>query len=74
MKVWIAKDWRGCHIYGNKPHLLEHLPSFPPTFTGWEWKQFLADNSLADEKLKMGECMEAKLAWGIIFDRDSFKI
>lgn len=34
MKHYLAKDWRGLHIYEGIPKLLEHLPSFPPTFTG----------------------------------------
>ena len=31
MKVYLAKDWRGCHVYAEPPALLKNLPSFPLT-------------------------------------------
>lgn len=66
MKIWVAKDWRGCHIYLEKPRLLEHLPAFPPTWSGNELKGFHADGSYADEILKCGECIERELWWSIV--------
>ena len=66
MKVWIAKDWRGCHTYAEKPHLLEHLPAFPPTWSGHEFKEFPSEGSYADEILKSGECAETKILWFIV--------
>ena len=65
MKIWVAKDWRGCHIYLEKLRLLEHLPAFP-TWSGHELKGFHADGSYADEILKCGECKEFKIICGIV--------
>ena len=53
MKVYLAKDWRGLHVFGEEPHLLENLPAFPPTWSGYELKCFkLAEdyNKIIPEK------------------------
>ena len=63
---YIAKDWRGIHLYKGVPRLLEHLPSFPPTFTGHEL--FMPENYPISIRLKSGEFKEA-LVFYTIFEK-----
>ena len=66
MKVYIAKDWRGCHVFANEPKLLEHLPSFPPTWSGHELKCFDMNGSFVEDEIPKGEYIERNIIWGTI--------
>lgn len=65
MKVYLAHDWRGVHVYKTEPHLLEHLPAFPPTFTGYELKEFILDENYA-EQIPLNTFEEHNIWWNII--------
>ena len=66
MKVYIAKDWRGCFVYSDKPRLVENLTSFPPTWTGHKLNCFNLENSFYKDELKSGEYIEANIIWSIV--------
>ena len=66
MKVWIAKDWTGTYVFADKPRLLEKLPSFPPTWTGYKLKEFNLENSFYEDELKCGECVKRNILWSIV--------
>lgn len=66
MKVYIARDWNGCHVYAEPPRLCEHLSSFPPTWTGHKLKEFNLENSFQENELQYGECVERNIVWSIL--------
>ena len=66
MKVYIAKDWTGTYVFADKPRLLEKLPSFPPTWTGYKLKCFNLEGSFQEGELKSGECVERNIWWSIV--------
>ena len=66
MKVYIAKDWRGCFVYASKPRLMENLPSFPPTWSGHKLDCFNLDDSIIEDELKFGECVERNILWSVV--------
>lgn len=66
MKVYLAHDWRGIHIYKTEPHLLEYLPSFPPTFTGYELKEFILDEETYGKQIPLNTYKERNIWWSII--------
>lgn len=66
MKVYLAKDWRGCHVYAFPPSLLKNLPSFPPTWSGLELKEFNASGSFAEDEIPRGEYIERNIFWSIV--------
>lgn len=66
MKVYIAKDWRGSHVFANEPKLLEHLPAFPPTWSGHELKEFDISGSFTEDELPDNKYVERNIWWSII--------
>lgn len=66
MKVYLAKDWRGCHVYAFPPSLLKNLPSFPSTWTGLELKEFNANGSFTEDEIPHGEYIERNILWSIV--------
>ena len=66
MKVYLAKDWRGSHVFANEPKLLEHLPAFPPTWSGLELKEFNSSGSFAEDEIPHGEYIERNIFWSIV--------
>ena len=66
MVVYLAKDWRGCHVYASEPKLIENLPAFPPTWTGHELKEFNASCSFAEDEIPKGGYIERHIFWSIV--------
>lgn len=66
MKVYLAKDWRGCHVYAEVPSLLKNLPSFPPTWSGHELKEFNISGSFVEDEIPKGEYIERNIFWSIV--------
>ena len=65
MKVYLAKDWRGCHVYDEPPVLLKNLPSFPLTWSGHELKEFNISDSFIEE-IPRGEFIVRHIMWSIV--------
>lgn len=66
MRVYIAKDWRGCYVFANEPKLLEHLPSFPPTWSGYELKYFNVNGSFTEDEVPRNKCIKRNIWWSIV--------
>ena len=66
MKVYLAKDWRGCHVYNEPPALLKNLPSFPPTWSGHELKEFNMTDSFAEDEIPKGQYIERHIYWAMV--------
>ena len=66
MKVFLAKDWRGCHVYDEPPMLLKNLPSFPPTWSGHELKEFNINGSFTEDEIPKGKYLERNIWWSIV--------
>ena len=66
MKVYLAKDWRGCHVYAEPPSLLKNLSAFPLTWSGLELKEFNVSVSFAEDEIPRGEYIEKIIFWSIV--------
>ena len=66
MKVYLAKDWRGIHVYSNPPSIIKNLPSFPPTWAGHELKEFNITGSFTEDDIPRGEFIERNIFWSIV--------
>lgn len=66
MKVYLAKDWRGCHVYAFPPSLLKNLSSFPPTWSGYELKEFNINGSFVEDEIPRGDYIERNIFWSIV--------
>lgn len=65
MKVYIAKDWTGSHVFAEPPSLLENLSGFPPTWSGHKLP-FDISNSFAEGEIPKGEYLERNIWWSIV--------
>lgn len=61
MNTYIAKDWRGIHIFKGKPKLLENLSAFPPTWTGYELKCFQINYDWFKENNIKSNCVKINI-------------
>lgn len=62
MKVWIARDWTGSHVFAEEPYLLENLSGFPPTWSGCKLPFVLAE----DMKIPRNKALERNIWWSIV--------
>jgi hypothetical protein len=65
MKVYIAKDWTGPHVFAEPPSLLKNLPSFPPTWSGHKLP-FDIRGSFAEGEIPRGQYLERDIWWSIV--------
>jgi hypothetical protein len=63
MKVYIAKDWRGCHVFAGVPKLLK-CGGLPDTWSGHELKEF--NTSPLQEDIPRGEFIIRDVFWSIV--------
>lgn len=66
MKVYLANDWRGNHVYAEPPVLLRDLPSFPPTWSGHELKEFNEASYFSEHKIPRGQYIERDILWSMV--------
>lgn len=66
MTVYLAKDWRGCHVYDSPPSLLKNLSSFPPTWSGHELKEYDINGSFVEDEIPRGEFIVRNIFWSIV--------
>ena len=65
MKVYIAKDWRGVHVFANIPKLLK-CGGMPDIWSGYELKEFNAKGSFIEDEIPKGEYVERNILWSIV--------
>lgn len=65
MKVYIAKDWRGCHVFANIPRLIK-CGGMPDIWSGHKLKEFNANGSFAEDEIPKGEYIERNIFWSIV--------
>lgn len=61
MKVYIAEDWTGCHVFADKPRLME-CGGMPPIWSGHKLPFQLAE----DMKIPRGQYLERNIWWSLI--------
>ena len=57
MKAYIAKDWRGCHVYANIPKLLK-CGGMPDIWSGHELKEFNISSSFTEDEIPKGNILK----------------
>ena len=60
MKVYLAKDWRGCHVFADIPRLLK-CGGLPDTWSGHELKEFNISDSFVE--IPRGEFIIRYIFW-----------
>lgn len=65
MKIYIAKDWRGCHVFADVPKLLK-CGGLPDTWSGHELKEFNVSGSFVEDEIPRGEFIIRNVFWSIV--------
>ena len=65
MKVYIAKDWRGCHVFANIPKLLK-CGGMLDIWSGHELKEFNINSSFIEDEIPLGKYLERNILWSIV--------
>ena len=64
MKVYLAKDWRGCHVFAEPPKLMK-CGGMPDIWTGHKLP-FNVDNSFYEDEIPRGIYLERNIMWSIV--------
>ena len=62
MKVYLAEDWTGCHVFADEPHL-EKCGGMPPIWCGHKLKCF---QLASDIHVSRGQVEERNIWWSCI--------
>ncbi len=65
MKVYLAKDWVGVHVFADVPSLLK-CGGLPPIWSGHELKEFNIHGSFIEDEIPKGEYIERNIFWSIV--------
>ena len=65
MKVYLAKDWTGCHVFSEPPSLMK-CGGMPDIQTGHRLKEFDVTGSFAEDEIPKGQYIERDIFWSII--------
>ena len=65
MKVYITKDWRGCHVFADVPRLLK-CGGLPPIWSGYELREFNITGSFSEDEIPRGEFIIRNIFWSIV--------
>ena len=65
MKIYIAKDWTGVHVFKNPPQLMP-CGGIPPIWSGYNLKQFDITGSFVEDEIPRGQYIEREVWWSII--------
>lgn len=64
MKVYIAKDWTGSHVF-VKPPVLMKCGGMPDIWSGWRLS-FNIEGSFVEDEIPRGEYIEREIWWSIV--------
>ena len=64
MKVYIAKDWRGCHVFAEPPVLMK-CGNMPDIWTGHKLP-FDINGSPTEDEIPRGRYLERNIWWSIV--------
>ena len=64
MKVYIAKDWTGCHVFADPPSLMK-CGGMPDIWTGYKLS-YNVNNSFYEDEIPRGQYLEREIWWSII--------
>ena len=64
MKVYLAKDWRGCHVFAEPPKLMK-CGGMPDIWTGHKLP-FDINNSFYEDEIPRGQHLERNILWSIV--------
>lgn len=64
MKVYLAKDWRGYHVFAEPPKLMK-CGGMPDIWTGHKLP-FNIDNSFYEDEIPRGKYLERNILWSIV--------
>ena len=65
MKVYLAKDWTGSHVFAEPPILMK-CGGIPPIWSGHRLKEFDITASFAEDDIPKGEYIERNVFWSIV--------
>lgn len=65
MKVYLAKDWTGVHVFKDIPRL-EKCGNLPPIWSGHRLKFFNIEGSFVADEIPRGQYIEREIWWSII--------
>jgi hypothetical protein len=65
MKVYLAKDWTGVHVFADVPQL-KQCGGLPPIWCGHKLKIFDETGSLAKDEIPRGQYIEREAWWSIV--------
>lgn len=64
MKVYLAKDWRGCHVFAEPPILLK-CGGMPDIWSGHKML-FNINGSPTEDEIPRGQYLEREIWWSIV--------
>lgn len=64
MKVYIAKDWRGCYVFAEPPVLMK-CGNMPDIWTGHRLP-FDINGSPTEDEIPRGRYLERNIWWSIV--------
>ena len=66
MKVYLAKDWRGCHVFSaTEPPTLKKCGGMPDIWTGHKLP-FDISGSFVEDEIPRGQYLERNIMWSIV--------
>lgn len=65
MKIYIAKDWTGSHVFAEPPHLTK-CGGLPDIWTGHKLKCFNISGSFLEDEIPKGQYIERNIIWSIV--------
>ena len=64
MKVYLAKDWRGSHVFVEPPKLLQ-CGGMPDIWSGHKLSYFKV-NSFTENEIPRGKYIERNIWWSVV--------
>ena len=65
MKVYIAKDWTGSHVFAEPPKLMK-CGGMPDIWSGNKLNIFDITASFAEDEIPRGQYIERHVYWSIV--------
>ena len=65
MKIYIAKDWTGVHVFSNPPQL-KQCGGLPDIWCGHRLKLFDSSGTYAEDEIPRGKYIEREVWWSIV--------
>ena len=65
MKIYIAKDWTGVHVFKDIPRL-EKCGGLPEIWSGHRLKIFDITGSFVEDEIPKGKYIEREVWWSIV--------